>query len=174
MATLFHGTTLANWNKIQEEGFNGKSQEFVWNCSDDEMYFFDLDKHDDREDICISSAFESAMITASAQNYNGETLIVLKVEVSDEHVSDDYSCPNMDDIASVVDAANLTMESVVQVYECDAYKPSLRLFIASALVGRSYFNESGYSSLEKQAMEAISQEVYIEDMYCFDWIKSNL
>ena len=169
MATLYHGTTLKNWERIQAEGFNGNSRDVVWTCSLFEVYFYDLDKHD-CEHECIHDAFANAQLTAAAQNYMGETLVVIKVEVSDEHVEDDFSCENMSGIASVVDADNLSMDNVVEVYECHGYKPSLRLLVAAAAWGGEYFNNENFSDTEETVIEALVMGgIWSEELSTFEY-----
>ena len=126
--TLFHGTTLANWEKIQREGWNGPSRVTTWYCSCNEIYCWDVDKSDCddyAEDFCIRQAFESAQTSAAVQNFQGTKLIVIRLEVPDEIVEDDLSCENMEQ-ASVVQPEDIRQEHVTAVYSCDSYSTGLR------------------------------------------------
>ena len=144
MATLYHGTTLANWEQIQREGWNGPGRKPVWNCSDDScVYGYELNKADadeeNREDWCIREAMIQAMTSAAVLGYLGTTMIVLRLEVPDELVHDDDSCPNMGGLASYFFASDFCPEFVTGVFSSDCYLSSLRLLYISNLIKRNEY-----------------------------------
>lgn len=173
MKTLFHGTTKANYEQILEKGFSPRNM--VWNCSSDtDVYFYDTDKtnYDGEEEEyirqdCIRRAFESAQITAAVQGFNGSELIVIEIQIDEEHVEDDYSCENMHHTASVVDVDDLEEHGEVKaVYEAEeGYNPSLRFFYIAHLVrDNNYINTYEFTHLEDKACEVIANsEVYLYD-----------
>lgn len=176
MATLYHGTTLANWERIQAEGWNSESRKIVWECSCNEVYCYDLTKVDSdseyAEDECIRGAFEAAQIAAAIQGYLGITLVVIKIEIDEKHVEDDYSCENMNEITSVVQPEDLRQEHIESVFRCDNYVTGLRLFYIAGLCERNpYICKGIFSDLELQAMKSI-QEFYSEDFLEFSWYKA--
>jgi hypothetical protein len=176
MATLFHGTTLENWERIQAEGWNGPSRETVWECSLNEVYFHDAAKTDiysdddnDEEAFnrCISAAFSSAQCAAAGLNYLGSSLVVIKIEIDDELTDDDWSCENMSDIATVVRPEDIKPEHVKAVYRCDNYCPSLRLVYVCGLIDNYQFKQN-FSDIEVKVMEHM-RDMYIDELLEFDW-----
>jgi hypothetical protein len=176
MATLYHGTTLENWEQIKAEGWNGDSRVTVWNCSCNEVYFHDLAKHDDQgdwlHDAIVGDALSSAQAAAAVQNYMGETLVVLRFEIDDEYIEDDWSCENMNTIASVVQPEDMQHATLTGEYHSDDYNPAMRLFyVCGLIVGNNhYIRTEKFSDLEHRAMEAIAGSgVYIDELHSPEW-----
>lgn len=163
-----------------KNGFNGElADNNVWYCSDlSETYFFDLDKNpngceelEEIEEGCIRTAFENAQITAAIQNFNGDKLVVFKLSINSEFCKDDYSCKNMNDIATVVSNSNIQLSDIQEVYVSeDAYQPSLKLFHLCSLIGNDQLNTDELNDKELVAIEAISESrVFIEELMYFEW-----
>ncbi len=176
MSTLYHGTTRENWNNIQKEGWLGGSHKTVWNCSLAEVYFFDLSKayggmNDEPEpDILINQTFSQAQIAAAIQNFQGTELVVLRFEVPDEYVTDDYSCENADESVTV-DVADMCWAELTGVYVDTNYKSCLRLFyIASLMQSNHYLNLEGFTELELEAAKILAEtDCYIEELFNYEW-----
>lgn len=172
MATLYHGTTLENWERIQSEGWNGPSRKTAWYCSCNEIYCYDLSKSDcdfDPSAFCIRQAFESAQTAAAIQNYLGQSLVVIEFEIDDDLVEDDLSCENMADIASVIQPEDIQPHHVTNVYRCDNYRPSLRLvYVAGLLTYSEYLDKSNFDDVELNAASKLT-EVYCDELHEFDW-----
>jgi len=175
MKTLFHGTTLENWLNIKkEEGF--ASNQTNWNCSGyHETYFYDMDKECNDEEQCIQAALESANLAASIQNYNGNTLVVLELEVPENLVEDDYSCENMDTIASVVNNDDLDLTMIKKIHICKTgYLPSLRLYYVSELLkNNQYIETSTFNELELSIVHQ-TEFPFIQDLHEFDYETENV
>ena len=177
MKTLFHGTTLENYESILKNGFSPRTDK-TWECSDDRtIYFYDMDKDvngcedetEQRED-CIRRCFENSQISASIQNFTGSKLVVFEIEIASEYCEDDYSCDNMSDAATCVDIDYLDVSMIKNVYVSEAYNPSLRMFYISPLYNNEQLNKEVFNDLELQAFEIIANaQCYIEDLMYFDW-----
>ena len=128
----YHGTTYENYLEIiKNNGFEYTGIK-TWNCSeDDSTYFYTFDKVKKYQDLeeeaneyitqrAIESAFESARISASVQKSTSNKIIVLELEIDDDLLDDDFSCPNMDNIASFVMSDEIDFKNcLLNVYKSD-------------------------------------------------------
>jgi hypothetical protein len=184
MATLFHGTTHANYLKILEEGFSPENEN--WNCSSyEETYFWDLEKiregeHDeeDEEEWVLGSAlryaFDSAQICAAIQGVGEQTLVVLQVEVDEDDVHEDLSCPNMSYASTVMNDVLEKRGTIVKAFICEkGYNPSLRVFyIASLFANNDWIIQHHVDEAEQEAIDMINENsIHLEadSMHEFDW-----
>jgi len=128
MARYFHGTTIDNALTMMIGDFSPQTKPSgTWNCSDDGccLYLYSLDKYNDNccdegEDCnahhIIEQAFDSAQITAALNNILRSELVVFEFEF--ELLEDDFSCPNMADVASVAFLNNITVKDVINIHIC--------------------------------------------------------
>lgn len=180
MKTLFHGTTLENWLKIKEEGFAPEQQ--TWNvpCFN-ETYFYDMDKtsypedEDYSKEECIRQAFDNAQISASVQNFMGNTLVVLELEVDEELVEDDQSCENMDNVASVVNNDDLDLSMIKKVHTCEnGYLPSFRLlYVVHLIQNNDYFVTNTFNNIEIEMAEQLNVP-FVDEMHNFEYETENV
>jgi len=177
MKTLYHGTTLENWESIKANGWGGEVP--VWTCSNlSEIYFYDLDKGfdciddlEEREQGHIRRAFESGQIAAALYGCKSEKLVVIRVEIEEHLVEDDLSCENMADTASTVEIEDLDQYGkITAIYQSDDYSEALRFFYISGLYGRDYFDVSHLSEKEIRALEIIQKSgVFIDELLEIEW-----
>jgi len=177
MKTLFHGTTFDNYLDIVKNGFNSYNK--IWNCSGDEdVYFYDLDKNDgdnmnEKSHNCIHDAFTNGAISASLNGYNKNSLVVIEYSINREYVYDDYSCQNMNHVASVVNSYDLIKYGTIKnVYIMTTYNPHFRFFYLASIFHNNYLNTGILNRSELEACEAISNIEWCsihEDLYCFEW-----
>lgn len=175
MKTLFHGTTLKNWENIKVNGFYPENK--TWYCSGDrEIYFYDLDKspYDEKRDIiydCINQAFSSAQIHASVNNYNSTELIVLELQVPENFCEDDFSCENMDNIATCVNIDDLDLSMIKKIHICkNGYLPSLRIFYIGGMIKRNNYqiNTNNFLDIELDIIKEI-EIPFIEEIFNFEY-----
>ena len=137
-----------------------------------EVYFFDASKsYDETEnDVLVNQTFQQAQIAAAVQNYRGTELVVLRFEISDEFVGDDFSCENASE-SSIVDVDDMEHAELTGVYVDTNYNPSLRLFyISNLMMSNEYLNLEGFSELEIQAAKMINDaDCYMEELFCHEW-----
>lgn len=170
--TLFHGTTLENYNKIVASNF-GTKETYSWNVSDDNnIYFYDSKKsdYDEKEEKiqdCINKAFESAQLTASIENVMCSTLVVLELKVPKNLCEDDFSCENMSDVATCVDLDDLDLSMIKRIHTCEnGYIPSLRLLYCAGLIkSNNYIKTDNFSKIERDVIEKVEFGFYNELMY---------
>lgn len=173
--TLFHGTTLDNYNKIIASNF-GNKETYSWNVSDDNcMYFYDLDKTDQDEkeykkDECINKAFESAQLTASIENVICSALVVLELKIPVNLCDDDYSCENMANEATCVDLENIDLHMIKKIHVCEnGYIPSLRLlYCAGLLKQNNYIKKDNFSHIELGVIKNIDFGFY-DELHLFEY-----
>lgn len=168
----YHGTTRANANNILS---GGAKTDATWVVSDDDyLYLWDeqaIAKNGESEDTAIRNAFESAQITAAASVDPQHELVVLEFEIPRKHIEIDESCENMGDNGAV----RTRMEDYAKFHTgtlvCK-HNPRLDVFILACVVDRTYFNGAEISDDMLRAAKQV-QNVYMEELYEFDWEKEN-
>lgn len=174
---VVHGTTKAGYNAIINR--TGK-ESGPWYCSDRDgcTYVYPFDKvekewvtedEEETEQRALQMAFESAQIQTV---HNTETtLVAIVIEVPDNLLDDDFSCENMDSIASCFNIADWDKVTILNVYECETniyHKP----FVLAGLIGMEQFNDEGIEpALYKTAKIIADSQVFIEEILEFDYKK---
>lgn len=169
MATLFHSTTRENFESILREGYRPKQT--VWNCSDEcHMYGYDLSKfiehHEDEPTARVEAIWSSignGFCAAISQNYQGNEIITMEIEIDNSLIEDDCSCPNVSDIASIIHADDFSIDKIKKVYSCKNYKPSLRIFHMHFFQYKELF-EFNLTEDEADALKAI-KDVDLSSLY---------
>lgn len=169
---VFHGTTQQGLANILE-GHNEKTIA-PWVCSDDDgvTYVYPLDKlmradgldvmdNNDRKEGFnkgIQRALESAEVQALFTNETD--LICLLMEVDEDYLQDDYSCNNMQSIASFIECEELS--EAVKCVEIVHYKANIWRYpiIVSVLLQQSEFNASELDDNLVQAAQSIPSGFY--------------
>lgn len=120
MAIFAHGCTASAFAAIMEK--KGKDNcPAPWAPSDRDglTYLYSLDKFEEsgegNQDTMISRAFEQAELQALF-NDDQEVFVVL-LDIAKELTEDDYSCPNMDGLASCLPCEVFSSLSFLKVYK---------------------------------------------------------
>lgn len=174
---VVHGTTKAGYNAIINR--TGK-ESGPWYCSDCDgfTYVYPFDKvekewgtegDEETEQRALQLSFESAQIQTV---HNTETtLIALIIEVPDHLLDEDFSCENMESIASCFNIAEWDKVTILDVYECETniyHKP----FVLAGLLGMEQFNDEGIEPvLYKTAQVIADSQVFMEEILEFDYKK---
>lgn len=187
---LFHGTTLQNAKKIQKEGFSYDKQ--VWNCSNEETYFFTeeffWDEHD-AEDFsemwqhAISHTLDQSRIVLATENpdiYKGAVLVFDTELMSNKNdIEQDYSCENMENQA--VTLVNPDMNGLVAVIYATEDEKESRPFMLTSLSQNDYFIMPEINSITEKIISALENTDFyevLEELRCCEnyqttWIKEN-
>lgn len=178
---LFHGTTLENAKKIIKEGFSYKKQN--WNCSEEETYFFTEDffwKESGAE--CFSDMWNTAIETTSNQARLGLAIenpktykwaiLVFDTDLMNngDDVHEDYSCPNMSDMAVAV--RNPDMQGLVAVVYSKVDEKSTRLAMLASVKDNLYFEMPELTSAESIMVNCLSESSNLYEI--FDELQGNL
>jgi len=115
------------------------------------MYFWPTDKLDEGQ-CGIQSSFESAHVQAAIDQ---ETeLIVLECEISDEMLSDDCSCDNMQSIASYIMCSDFSTRMIRKIHRLHV-SVYLAPFVLAGLNGNEYLN----SGIFDEELEVIAKAI---------------
>ncbi len=172
----FHGTTDKNLVSIIN-GIDDKINSVSpWNVSlnDGAFYLWPSDKLDgnDQEEktmLGIDMAFGAAQCAAAISGSN--KIYAIMLEVDDELLEDDYSCPNMSDSASYIPLECLDEVKIIGVYECD-FDQRFAVFHVAMLWRNEKFNFDEIDSGLYTAAEILANsdcELYLDSMHKFDY-----
>lgn len=160
----FHGTTEENYKRILkgEDKLTGP-----WTVSDKDncMYFWPLDKADSKEDA-IQHAFEAAQVQAAIRGEDTD-LYVIVCEIPDELLQDDYSCENMDSMASYILCSDFDIDMIKEHF-ISRYNKWYSPFIINGLLQNPHFNRYIVEDTLLLMAESVG-DVYLDDMYYFDY-----
>jgi hypothetical protein len=164
----FHGTTKKGLNAILN---GGSKPNCPWTVSDNDgmTYVWPLDKlvsanalEDDdasyQTEYGIRQAFESAEIQAVMEE--SEAIFVIELDIPDELLEDDFSCENMDNVASVLHMNDFDLKFIKKVYIADLNKWSFP-FIVSGLLQNEHFNRWAVDEQLVEIAESLT-DVYRE------------
>jgi len=161
----YHGTT-AKGLKAMLKGIKSKHTN-PWSVSDNDglMYVWPEDKlingYDyEEESQFIYQAFESAQIQALVTQE--EMLYCVVLEIGDEILQDDYSCENMDSIASTIYISEFDTNMIVKIYECKQNKWHFPI-ILKGLLKNEYFNKYSIEESLLQVAEALPDDLYLDE-----------
>jgi len=175
----YHGTTLENAIKIIK-GEN-KSLDTVWNCSqDNSIYVYpeskldDADAGDDEylEERGIQQAMESGFIATAF--YGSSLPVVLCFDIPEELLKDDYSCENMDAVASSYDTDQHgdVNQYITKIAVSERYNAELRLLYLSWVTKNCNFNLDDLDDLLLKALKLAAQvdimDIY-DDLYDYEY-----
>jgi hypothetical protein len=151
---LFHGTTLENARSILS---GGEKTSYTWTVSNDDMLYFwcpyVLNSQNDEDDStdesrAIQYAFESGQITVASAKTPQDKIIVLRFEIPEEEVDEDYSCQNMEG------AFCMESKKAAQYFTNAFFAPHnsrLDAFVISSVLGRELF---AIDQLDQNLIEA--------------------
>ena len=144
-----------------------------WSVSDNDglMYVWPEDKlingYDyEEESHFIYQAFESAQIQALVTQE--EMLYCVVLEIEDEILQDDYSCENMNSIASTIYMSEFDTGMIVKVYKCKQNKWYFPI-ILKGLLKNEYFNKYSIEESLLQIAEALPEDLYLDEVREFDY-----
>lgn len=181
---VYHGTTVENARKINENGWLRKENDSsipTWNCSDPLSIYFAYSNEDEREAARL--ALECGQIAAAIQRSNESSIILFRMEVPEEMLESfddylDFSCENMSSCAlEIPEEIVERYKKNIEMIEIDhAFVPSLSLAYLSNLTKNEYLNLDSLTSVEMDCFEdtyfsAACQDL---DMYLLDFGASQL
>ena len=152
----YHGTSAENLSSILENGLLS-SKNKVWNVSENAVYCYsknlakkDLgisnDEIEAKEDVFLRYAAESG--TCAIVNSRKDCrIVVIKFEIDESELEDDFSCDNMD-ITNCV-KRDIKPEEIKGVFISEDLS-SFRLFILSNLLSNNFFINDAISFHEKK------------------------
>ncbi|WBQ35255.1 hypothetical protein [Pseudomonas phage pPA-3099-2aT.2] len=168
---LVHGTTEKGLKAIiNRDGKDGLAA--PWDVSDNDRmsYFYDAAKVDWTEDLedakreCIGHALEQAQLQKALEAEGGK-IYALVVDVPEEFVDiveDDYSCPNMESVASCMPEEQFDPDWIVEVYEANVNVWSIP-FVLACVIGNPMFQSY---KLPKELVD-IAQQLALSEI-CYD------
>ncbi|QAU05435.1 hypothetical protein S2_163 [Pseudomonas phage vB_PaeM_SCUT-S2] len=179
---LVHGTTEKGLKAIiNRDGKDGLAA--PWDVSDNDRmsYFYDAAKVDWTEDLedakreCIGLALEQAQLQKALEAEGGK-IYALVVDVPEEFVDiveDDYSCPNMESVASCMPEERFDPDWIVEVYEANVNVWSIP-FVLACVIGNPMFQTH---TLPKELVDIAQQLASSETCYDItglEWNKVSL
>lgn len=125
----YHGTTLEN-AKLILQGNTDYKPSGAWIVSDNDNAFyvypvnklvneFSIEEDEDIEDYkdqFIGQALDNAVITAGLKGRDTE-IIIIEIDIPDHLLQDDFSCNNMNHIASFINLDELEECKIINVYK---------------------------------------------------------
>lgn len=168
---LYHGTTADHLKDILKCGIKANTNK-VWNCSENAVYFWDVERlseaegyedlsEEDKQRFTFNRAFDSAQCAmASAKQCKA---IVIKVEVNAEDIMIDDSCPNMGDSGAVCVYRDISINEIVSIHGSNDLS-SLRGYFICLMAEREYCNLE-FTPFDLKLASIFSKcEIYPEDI----------
>lgn len=165
--TYYHGTSADNLPGILKDGFN-PYQDKIWSPSENGSYFWCPDslaaadgeegeEEDYKQGRARERAYESAQM-ALAVGKSGKC-VVFAVEMDDENMESDESCPNMD--GAVVSFENIKPEQIKEVWISPDLSMLKGYFVAIAMNHDFFCGE--FTETEKQIGKIFSKAEFYFD-----------
>jgi len=172
----YHGTTAENYQSIIADKNFKEADCTSWNCSEpNTTYVYPvykimksdcLDTMEEAQERAIGLCFEQARLTASIQKSLSDCIYVLELDIPTDLLYNDYSCPNMEDIASEFYNSDIELsDHLTAVYKAD-YSPLTAFFNVAGLINNDYINLEKFSNYEISIMEHMNRNnIYLEQEY---------
>lgn len=173
MKTLYHGTTKENFESILDKRFGSRQSpnDKTWKCSQhDTTYFYDTEaeEFEDSPELALQYAFESAQITAAVQDYRGDSLVVIEVEIEEECTEPDLSASNMDCLAVEVKNNDLNRYGEIKRIHTAKWDIIMKPFVLLNVMGMEHINLD-LNPIEQRIMESIQgKDIFIDELLHFE------
>ena len=181
----FHGTTSKGLHAILSKA--GYKPNTPWTCSDNDgaMYVWPSNKiadmdlgeeltEDNQDEVSergINQAFESAQV--QAVTCNDFDLYVIELEIDDNLLSDDFSCENMDSVASYINIGDFDLTMVKAIYSF-RMNQWLAPQLVAGLLHNQYFNKWSIEPALLEVAETLQQLEHYSDPEEFDYAEEYL
>lgn len=170
--TYYHGTSADNLKSILKHGI-AINQQKIWNCSDNAVYLWDVEKlaevdsngddtQQEKEQRAFQRASESAQI-ATIKSKQG-ACIVLKIELDEDEISRDDSHENMEGHGAVCIRRAVTPSEIKQIHVSNDLT-LLKGYFIGMMLQNELFDPSDLSPVERKIGEAMQKaEIYPKDV----------